>query len=191
MRKYGCDLIKTDYFWIYFCDDGSFCDFLFLSYFWFFWKYQKITKTTNYEKIQKHHQNHSNSKGFMYILFVMLMKKMFWGTFWSFSSQLKICNCSFRYFRFSAIASDKSSICIVQKWIIYLTLLLMISNACWRAKACQIITFLMKIMDFGWKFLCFLTKTPNPNLVTKKQNPEPWCGVTKPKPQTLKSCQKT
>ena len=43
----------------------------------------------------------------------------------------------------------------------------MISNAC------QIITFLMKIMDFGLKILCFLTKNPNPNLVSKNQNPEP------------------
>ena len=58
----------------------------------------------------------------------------------------------------------------------------MISNACWRANACQIITFLMKIMDFGWKILCFLTKTPNPNLVSKNPNPKPQNRVKKPKP---------
>ena len=62
---------------------------------------------------------------------------------------------------------------LVQQLIIYLTALLIISNACWRANACHIITFLMKIMDFGWKILCFLTKTPNPNLVSKNQIPEP------------------
>ena len=102
--------------------------------------------------------------------------------------------------------------------LICLTLLLEISNACWRANACRIITFLMEIMDFGWKFYvfwpkpqtliwCEKTKTPNPDVVWKQQNPKPWGGVKKPKPwtqnpkimpqnpnpgpQTPKSCQKT
>ena len=46
-------------------------------------------------------------------------------------------------------------IIVLKYFVIYLTVLLLIANACWRANACQIITFLMKMMDFGWKFCVF------------------------------------
>ena len=46
----------------------------------------------------------------------------------------------------------------MEKKLIYLTLLFIISNAC------QIITFFYEINGF-WIEMYFLTKTPNPNLV--------------------------